>query len=498
MSRTLTDGQCSQLSELISDRMGLHFAPERWDDLRRGLSGAAEEFGFDDVSECATWLLDSALEKAQIEILATHLTIGETYFFRDKPLLRALTDTIFPALIAARRGGERRLRIWSAASCSGEEPYTLAILLHQLLPDLKDWRVTITATDINPRFLQKAAGGIYGDWSFRDAPSAMKRRYFREVSNGRYAIDPEIKSLVTFSHLNLVEDFYPSIETDTNAMDVIFCRNVMMYFTPAQMQKVVTSLRRSLVDGGWLAVSPSEASGVLFPRFVSVNFPGAIFFRKSDAPVPGNPPVPFEHVLPAVPVLEEQPLPASASLPAAFTPLASVKPWETETVESALLSAKHLYDEGRYEECTTFLAEAAGALRLPPRAFSLMAHAQANQGNLSEALRWCEQWIEAEKMNAAAHYLRAVILIERGRVEEARLSLQRTVYLEPGLVLAHFALGNLARSAGKSAPARKHFDNALELLRRLEPAVLLPESEGLTAGRLAETIEGMRETETLA
>jgi len=112
--------------------MGLHFPRARWPDLQRGLAGAAREFGFDDVTACTDWLLSAPLTKAQLEVLASHLTIGETYFFRDRQTLAALAEQILPDLIRARRGREQRLRIWSAACCSGEEPYTLAILLHQL------------------------------------------------------------------------------------------------------------------------------------------------------------------------------------------------------------------------------------------------------------------------------------------------------------------------------------------------------------------------------
>ena len=142
----------------------------------------------------------------------------------------------------------------------GEEPYSLAILLSQVIPDLADWHVTILATDINERFLQKAAAGIYSQWSFRDTPAGFPGALFpAHAGNGRHALLPEITAARDLSHpLNLAEDVFPSLETDTNAMDLIFCRNVLMYFTLAQARKVVGNLRRSLVEDGWLAVSASE------------------------------------------------------------------------------------------------------------------------------------------------------------------------------------------------------------------------------------------------
>src|SRR6266436_6835574 len=280
----VSDTLWSRLSECVAERMGLHFPSERRDDLRRGLTGAAGEFGFADVAACAEWLLSASLTKAQMQMLASHLTVGETYFFREKKTFDVLAQSVLPELVRSRRNREQRLRIWSAACCTGEEPYSLAILLHQRLPDLRDWHVTITATDINARFLHKAAAGTYGEWSFRNAPAGLKERYFNRTADGRFAIVPEIKKLVTFAHLNLVDDFYPSLTTDTNAMDVIFCRNVLMYFAPFQISKVIGELHHALVEGGWLAVSPSEASYALFPQFVTVNFSGAILYQKSNGP----------------------------------------------------------------------------------------------------------------------------------------------------------------------------------------------------------------------
>ena len=144
-----SETQWMRLSEFIAEHMGLHFPRERWADLQRGMAGAAVECGFDDAAACADWLLSAPPTRTQLQVLANHLTVGETYFFRDKRTFDVLASRVLPELIDARRGRERRLRLWSAACCSGEEAYSLAILLHQVLPDLADWHVTILATDIN-------------------------------------------------------------------------------------------------------------------------------------------------------------------------------------------------------------------------------------------------------------------------------------------------------------------------------------------------------------
>jgi chemotaxis protein methyltransferase CheR len=277
------DALWRRLSEFIAQNTGLHFPPERRSDLQRGFTAAAAEFGFEDSARCADWLLSASLTRPQLHTLASHLTIGETYFFRERKTFDALAQGILPELICRRRGREQRLRLWSAACSTGEEPYSLAILVQQLLPDWRDWHVTILATDINPRFLQKAAAGVYGEWSFRESPSWFKERYFTRTRDGRFAVAPQIRDCVRFAPMNLVQDCFPSLATDTNAMDVIFCRNVLMYFTPAHARKVVENLRSALTDEGWLAVSPTECSQALFSRFVAVNFPDTILYRKCNA-----------------------------------------------------------------------------------------------------------------------------------------------------------------------------------------------------------------------
>src|SRR6266568_5366619 len=250
MTRGLSDQLLSQLSECVTSQLGLHFPRARWRDLEIGIRSSSRDFGTPDAESCARWLLSAPLTKNQIEILASELTVGETYFFREPRSFAILGERILPELLRVRQGAERRLRIWSAGCCTGEEPYSIAISLDRTLPDPSRWHVVILATDINPRFLQKAAEGIFSDWSFRDAPPWLKETYFKQAGPDRFEILPRIKQMVTFAYLNLAEDVYPSLSNGTNAMDLIFCRNVLMYFSPERAARVVYGLRRALIDSG--------------------------------------------------------------------------------------------------------------------------------------------------------------------------------------------------------------------------------------------------------
>ncbi len=451
------DALWQRVSEFIAQNTGLHFPSERRLDLQRGLAAAAAEFGLADGASCADWLLSAPLTRPQLHTVVSHLTIGETYFFRERKTFDALAAHILPEILRSRRGHGQRLRLWSAACSTGEEPYSLAILVQQLLPDWQDWDVTILATDINERFLQKATAGVYGEWSFRESPPGFKEQYFTPTSGGRFAIVPEIRSRVRFAHMNLAQDYFPSPTTGTEAMDVILCRNVLIYFTVSHARKLAQNLHHALADGGWLAVSPSECSQALFSQFVAVNFPGSILYRKGKA--------------------EERSPPIWPSPPSDTV---------AQSTASAFVAPPPSVDEGVPPTSPPSVEDAQDAVE-----FSLLARESANQGQHAEALAWSERWIAADKIDVAAHYVHAMILQEMGEAGAARNSLQRAVYLQPDFALAHFALGNLARAGARSAEASKHFANALYLLRGSPPNALLPESGGLTAGRMMEIIASL-------
>ncbi len=240
-----------------------------------------------DFESCARLLLSAPLNRKQIEILAGELTVGETYFFREKRSFEILSEQILPELMRLRQGSERRLRIWSAGCCTGEDPIPSQFCSTEFCLIYGQWHVTLLATDVNPHFLKKASDGVYSEWSFRDSPSWLKQIYFKQIDKNRFEIVPRIKERVTFAYLNLAEDVYPSLANNTNAMDLIFCRNVLMYFSPEGTKRVAHHFHRSLVETGWLLVSPTETSSELFPQFSPVHFPDAVLYRKGGKSIDG-------------------------------------------------------------------------------------------------------------------------------------------------------------------------------------------------------------------
>jgi chemotaxis protein methyltransferase CheR len=183
------------------------------------------------------------------------LTTNETYFFREEFQLRAFSEEIVPEIVASRKGsGDQCLRIWSAGCSTGEEPYTIAMLLYGL-PCLQGWRVEIVGTDISHRVLNHARKGVYGKASFRATDESRVRAFFKEFEGG-LRINDSIREMVTISHLNLFDSSRMAL---LGKMDVIFCRNVIIYFDQDAKKKVIESFNRQLHPAGYLLLGHSES-----------------------------------------------------------------------------------------------------------------------------------------------------------------------------------------------------------------------------------------------
>ncbi len=491
----ISDDLVSRLSEFVNLRMGLHFPREKWRDLKRNISAVSEELCFDRVDDCIKWLLSAQLTKAKRDVLISHMTIGETFFFRDKFVFQALKERIIPGLLESRSEKKKEITFWSAACCTGEEPYSIAMLLDQM-PALLGWKIKIVATDINSKFLQKARKGVYTRWSFRDTPDEILKRYFKKTGKDRFEISPGIRNMVSYSRYNLVKDGFPPDFDEQGKVDVLFCRNVLMYLSPDMQAKAILRLRSYLDKEGWFIVSPSESSLVQAPGLNSVRFPGAILHRngpprraepkKAAAFIPPAPVPPTTR--PTQPVLRKKTSrPTSASV---FSKIEKRKAPKRDLYQEALA----FYEKGRYEETVETLnrclshGKTEGNSFLIPEQTVLLAKANANMGRLDEAKKWCEEAVNREKLHPEYRYLLATIYQEQGLVEESIKSLKHTIYLDPDLVMAYYLLGHLTREQGKPGESGKYFTNALNLLSSTEPDEVVPHSDGLTTERLREAI----------
>jgi chemotaxis protein methyltransferase CheR len=224
-------------------------------------------------------LKDTRTKSDEMLKLLDEITTNETCFFRNPPQLKALENVFLPEVVATKgKIGFRKLRIWSAGSSSGEEAYTMAmLLLEKRTSILKDWIIEIVGTDISETILAQARDGVYTAYSVRNTPDFYKKKYFREEAGGRFVLSPDVKKLVTFSHLNLYED---AKMVFMKSFDFIFCANVLIYFDLASKTKVVQHYYNNLQPYGYFFVGQSESLHGVNDKFKTVHFPGGFAYKK--------------------------------------------------------------------------------------------------------------------------------------------------------------------------------------------------------------------------
>ncbi len=489
------EAELTIISEQIERKLGLAFPKNRFSDLKYALNSALPEIGFKtDYATFGDAMVNNRLTQNQSDTLVLYLTIGETYFFREKTSLDVFTHTIIPELIKNRDQLKREIRIWSAGCCTGEEAYTIAILLTETLPDIETWKITIIGTDINRNFLHKARNGRYTQWSFRDTPESLKKKYFTQIGK-EFEVIPEIKKMVSFSYLNLAEEKYPMTENNTFAMDVIFCRNVLMYFSSAQAKKVVMRFKECLSHDGWFITSPVEVSSAYFSILNQVIIKEALLYRNGEWSHESD----FQFP-PHRPLTKTEEFKPANSLSTLFDqkekktnePTLPFYKAEPETKKDDLLiDLKPIYrliEAARYENALSHLQKLSTLHPDDTTIKFLMTKVFANMGKHAEARFFCDELISKDKLNSDYYYLLATILFDQGEKEAAEKVINQVLYIDPNHLMAHFLKANISWIFGKKQVATKHYENLLDLIRNMDDSETIADSGGLTVGRLKEMI----------
>ncbi|HBA71050.1 MAG: chemotaxis protein CheR [Geobacteraceae bacterium GWC2_55_20] len=273
----ISDKDFEQLRDFIYNLCGMYFHTTKKYFLESRLTRRMEATG---AKTCQDYylLLKSPRGSEELKYLMDEITTNETYFFRNVPQLTALETKLLPEIVETKnKMGFRKLRIWSAASSSGEEAYTMAmILLEKRATLLKDWIIEIVGTDINETVIAQAKEGVYNAYSVRNIPDLYKRKYIRE-DNGKFILSPEVKKFVTFNKLNLYED---SKMIFMKSFDFIFCANVLIYFDTASKSKVVQHFYNNLQPYGYFFVGQSESLHGVNDKFKTVHFTGGFGYKK--------------------------------------------------------------------------------------------------------------------------------------------------------------------------------------------------------------------------
>lgn len=483
------------INQRLNTLVGLNFTESQWKNLESNLKLAYKALNLKYSQErFLEWIIQKEIPAKELEILANHITIGETYFFREKIALNLLCEEILPAVMIANKenGGSKSLRIWSAGCSSGEEPYSIAMLLKEIIPDIGDWDIKILATDINTVALAKAKEGKYTSWSFRETPEAIKKKYFLEKGRS-FELKQEIRKMVQFSRLNLASDIFP---TDTGGfmnMDAIFCRNVLMYFSPEVIKIIAGKFYQTLKKDAWFITSQVELNDEYFGNFQRVIFEEGIFYRKAAKEQQQD----FfrngflssetnriqkkvkRNITQVKPLIQKN---TSKKASASFEKRLKVS---AEFNENHVFSeVEKLFLEGRYQDCIILCKRMLAKQSSNNEITFLLSKAYANEGKLDEAGETLKSLIAANSDIAEHYYYFSTILMEQKNWDEADKNLVKALYLEPGLLAARLSRSRVLTHLNKNEQSRKEIENLLSDIDVYDDYETIPGLDGLTAGRL--------------
>jgi chemotaxis protein methyltransferase CheR len=470
-----TDAEIEELAEFISEHCGLHFDRRNRKILERGIQRRMNVVAAPSVAAYHSYLRRFLESRQELKKLVVLLTIGETSFFRFDPHFAALIEKVIPEVIKYQQES-RRLRIWSAGCSTGEEAYSLAITLLQNFPQLADWDITILGTDISHQSLAAARQGHYQDRTLRNVTPKLLSEWFVKDDSG-WTVAERLRSLTRFAFLNLQSETYPSPKNGTTECDLIFCRNVMIYFRPETVRAVVSRLRRALRPGGYLFLGHAETLGAGFLDFVRCQHHGGTYYRadgqdSADSTTPEftqqdeskNKPqfILFGKtndnslLLPSMPQDEKE---KSGIFLADKVNNKTTSPKNTATTTPPTMTTEQLLDQG----------------------FSL-----ADQGRLDEALALCRQVLRVDDLSPRGYFLRGLIRDQLGQSGLAAEDFQRVILLDLKAVMAHYHLANVYRRSGRKAEALRSLQTALRLLTRMGDEDAIADAKDWTVSGLQE------------
>ena len=461
----LTDAHFTHLRSLLSELAGLVFDDTRRESMAFCIAERLRDTTAPDVASYLELLHDPQERQALLD----EVTIQETHFFRNPPQMRALRAQVIPELLAHAATHGRRLRIWSAGCSTGEEAYSIAMLLRELMPTTAGWDVKIVATDVSERALEQARQGRYGGRAVQMASPTDLARFFQPVRGG-FEVRPEVRELVEFRHHNLVTE--PPPFEPAERVDLVLCRNVTIYFSRDTTRALMQRLHRVLRDGGYLFLGHSETLWQVSQDFRLVALgsgqDAAFVYRRLD-----RPDLPADAAL-APPALERRSI---------LVDRRTLSTGPPEGRDQLRVQARRTPSPPPKEQAPVELTDSASAAAAdvtPPRVRRAL-----REGRYDDAVRLAGLLIDDLPLEAEAFYLRGLALVSGGEDAAALVDLRKAVYLDPGSGLAHFLLAGALARTGAAAAAAREFAAAADALTTRPPSADTDELGGRSVQELA-------------
>lgn len=481
LRKDLTPEEFQRFRDWIHHHSGIYLEETKVDSLRISLVTRATRLGFLEYDEYFDVL---SRNEDEFKELMNLVTINETSFFRFPAQFDALRDRVIPEILENKSKVSRSFRVWSAGCSTGEEPYSIAMSLLDSALDARGMRSEVLGTDVSTQALDRAKAATYPAKALASLPQNTVQRWFEPVKGG-HRPRARARDIVAFSYHNLIKEPYPVVFA-TN-WDVIFCRNVTIYFRPDSTRRVVNNFYESLNPGGYLFVGHSETLTSISDRFEPVEVGGVFLYRK---PMPT--PTIFPSAFGAKPVRTERtrtvdlpragggvggltprlgapsaspgasrPRPAPRRTPVSVTPVSAD---ELAEIESLVAQAHDLLEQGEPARARSVVELALVKDSRHVGALLARAHANADSGDFSAAIADAEEALGIKPLLAAACFILGIIHLRQNDTARALAEFKRTIYIDPDFVLAHFNIANMYRTQGLADDACREYENTLRAL----------------------------------
>jgi chemotaxis protein methyltransferase CheR len=448
-SELLTPQIEADFKQFLAENYGLQIHSHQEDRFKLAICKTCQKFSWFKPEQLLIKLKADSLCPERL-LLIENITVPESYFFRDENQQQFLKNVFFPNLIAQKRQQhDKHIRIWSAGCSTGQEIYSIAILLHQLLPDFSDWNLHLIASDINHQSLKDAIQGEYNSWEIRsNDPIFLQSGYFSDLKNGHYQLSESIKKQVKFFFLNLAEDSFPSLMNQTCNLDLILCRNVFIYFQRPVIEQTCTRFSQALKPGGVLLLSVTDPMDLSTPQLVSRQCEDVFYFERVEA----------DSVCHYVPYHPNISTPQPESL--VFLSKPNTQPESFSQIKASILP---LLAAGKWHEILALTQHALLSYPDQPDLNQFKAKALVNLGLLDKAKLACELSIKADDLDPHSYLLYGLILLQLNLYDEAEKAFRQTIFLNYDFMEAHYQLGRVLLYKGQQKQAIKAIQNALNL-----------------------------------
>jgi chemotaxis protein methyltransferase CheR len=437
----------ARFRELVTSRLGVPESQMPAERIGRVLHDRSTAARTRDAQSYVDLLSEpSEANRGEWGALAATLTVGETSFFRDRDLFEALRTAVLPDVLSRRDGP---IRVWSAGCSDGQEIYSVAMLL-QDMGELGGRKHCLLGTDVNPAAIARARRGRYPPWSFRGVDRSIMARHFTAVGADHQLNEPVRRAVTTRVH-NLLEDTYPDPLAGLDAMDIVLCRNVLIYFEEDAVVETAQRLVQSLRPGGYLILGNAEVHSGQLSEVAPLTMGGRVVYQRVAGEAPRS------HVD------ARRPVPGGKAVTAQGSPAeASGARDDGPTLDAA--------------EALLAQGDSAGAARLgrevvervggeAGRAWLVIARARANQGQHTLARTAVAAVLDADPLSWEAHLILARIADEVGDNLEAKRQFRKVIYLHPDHVDAYLSLASLCERGGEGRQAARAYRGALDVLK---------------------------------